>query len=145
MLSLEDIRMVLRKENVRLTPQRLVILDVLVNLTEHPTVEHVHEIAVARHPSISRATVYNTVTMLDRHGLIVLLHGGKDGLRVDTNTAPHAHAYCLRCSAVIDLPIINPAEVDETVLDGFQTARTEVSRYGYCAQCAPFAWEGLTE
>jgi len=143
MLTLEDVRMVLRKESIRLTPQRIVIMDVLVDITEHPTVERVREIALARHPSISLATVYNTVTLLARHGLIVLLHGGKDGLRVDPNTSPHGHAYCLRCGAVTDMSIKKPARLDEAMLDGFRKERTEVSVYGYCAKCVPFATEEL--
>lgn len=137
MLTLEDTRMVLRNESVRLTPQRLMIAEVLIGNTEHPTVERVHEIILSRYPSISLATVYNTVTLLARYGLITLLHGGKDGLRLDPNTSPHAHAHCMECGMVVDVPINKPALLNDTMLDGFRWERMEVSVFGYCEDCAP--------
>jgi Fur family peroxide stress response transcriptional regulator len=141
MLTLEDARTTLRNESVRLTPQRLMIAEVLIGNREHPTVERIHEIVLDKYPSISLATVYNTVTLLARYGLITLLHGGKDGLRLDPVTAPHAHAHCLQCGQVIDVPVYKQASVDDRMLQGFQQARMEISIFGCCPKCAQLARE----
>ncbi len=136
MLTLDDARTILRNESVRLTPQRLMIAEVLIGSRNHPTVEQIHEIVLSRYPSISLATVYNTVTLLARYGLIRLLHGGKDGLRIDPDTTPHAHAHCIHCGDVFSVPIARQVELDPAVLEDFQQMQLEVSVFGSCQRCA---------
>lgn len=135
MLTLDDARAILRNESVRLTPQRLMIAEVLIGSVNHPTVEQIHEIVLSRYPSISLATVYNTVTLLARYGLIRLLHGGKDGLRVDPDTTPHAHAHCIHCGEVSSIPIHRQVELDMPALRDFQQDQLEVSVFGSCNRC----------
>lgn len=135
MLSLDDARTILRNESVRLTPQRLMIAEVLIGSRDHPTVEKIHEIVLSRYPSISLATVYNTVTLLSRYGLVSILHGGKDGLRLDPETTPHAHAHCMHCGDVCDVPIREHAKLESRALNGFQWDQMEVSIFGSCARC----------
>lgn len=136
MLSLDDARMILRNESVRLTPQRLMIAEVLIGSRNHPTVEQVHEIVLARYPSISLATVYNTVTLLARYGLISMIHGGKDGLRLDPDMTPHAHAHCIQCGEANNVSITRQAELDQHALAGFHWDQMEVSVFGFCSRCA---------
>jgi len=136
MLTIDDARRILRDENVRLKPQRLMIAEVLIGSREHPTVERIHDVILARYPSISLATVYNTATLLARYGLINLLHGGKDGLRLDPDTTPHAHAHCVQCGQVLDVSIQKPAAVNDRDLQGFRETRMEISVFGCCPQCA---------
>ena len=136
MLTLDNARTMLRREGVRLTPQRLMIVEMLVGNREHPTIDRIHQIVLVRYPSISLATVYNTVTLLAHYGLVSLLHGGKDGLRLDPDTTPHAHAHCVGCGKVFDVPINQQAILNDQVLQGFQWKRIEVSVFGYCPDCA---------
>ena len=135
MLTLEDARIILRNESVRLTPQRLMIAEVLMESCDHPTVERIHEIVLAKYPSISLATVYNTATLLSRYGLVHIIHGGKDGLRLDPEMTPHAHTHCIHCGSVQNIPFMKEAELDKQALRGFACEQMEVSIFGLCPEC----------
>lgn len=135
MLSLEKVRTALQSSGVRFTPQRMMIIQVLVAQQNHPTVEQVYEIVRESYPSISLATVYNTVSMLARHGLIATIHGGKEGLRLDPNSTVHAHQHCTICGTVIDIPITVQVRLDESAYHEFHPEQLEVALYGRCAKC----------
>ena len=132
MLTLESARRALRTARVRLTPQRLMVIDVLMDNRTHPTVEEVYDTVRRRYPKISLATVYNTVALLARHNLILELHGGKDGLRCDPDTTSHAHAYCRSCGEVFDIPL--RAQMPCTKTD-FCVEHIEVTLQGLCRNC----------
>jgi len=117
------------------------VIKVLIENFDHPTFDRLHEIVSNESPTISLATVYNTAILLARYGLIILLHGGKYGLRVDPDTVPHAHAHCIRCGLVLNVPINSQASIDDSALRGFKHARIETSIFGYCAGCAELSSE----
>ncbi len=136
MLTLESAQQALRGAGVRLTPQRTLIINALVGNRAHPTVEQLYHLARARYAGISLATVYHTVSLLARHGLLLELHGDSAGLRCDPDTQPHAHAYCLACHAVLDISLVAapiPCTADDLP---FTPVATELSLYGYCPTCA---------
>ena len=126
----------LKRAGVRFTPQRAAVIDALVNNTTHPTIDQIYQIARERAPMISLATVYNTITALIQHGLIVELHPGRDGLRCDANSTPHPHAYCQQCGMLFDLSTPPDVAINESVPAGFHILRREVLITGLCAACA---------
>jgi len=136
MLTTETAQRILRDSGVRLTPQRMLIIAALVGNRAHPTIEAIFEQARAGYAGISLATVYHTVSLLARHGLVQELFGSKDGLRCDPNTSPHAHAYCSACGTVIDLPETTSTLASDIPLQGFTPQRVEISFYGICEVCA---------
>lgn len=137
MLESDQARQVLRDAGVRLTPQRLYIVDALVDNRSHPTVDALYAMVRQKYPNVSLATVYQTVALLGRHGLILELRGAGDALRCDPNTTPHAHAYCRGCGAVHDVPL--PTALTEMRWDTapFITNGVEISLKGWCTHCAP--------
>lgn len=125
----------LRRAGLRVTPQRMMIIEVLVGNRAHPTVEDVYAQVREQYPSISLATVYHTLSMLAQQGLVLELHGGKAGLRCDPNTHPHAHAYCDTCGKVTDIAFPDLPEWHPSAIEGFQSRNVEISFYGLCADC----------
>jgi len=135
MLTIDNARAILRNDGVRLTPQRLMIVQVLIGRKDHPTVEQIYDIVRAEYPAISLATVYNTVSLLARHHLISALHGCKDGLRLDPMTAAHAHSHCIHCGAVNNVPIASPVSLGDAASPEFVPEQVEVSIFGRCNHC----------
>ena len=135
MFTIEIARDALRSAGVRVTPQRMMIVDVLVDNRTHPTAENIFRQVRQQYPSISLATVYHTLALLSEQGLVLELHGGNDGLRCDPDTTPHAHAYCKRCNKVFDIPVPALQSWPTTALPGFHTEKTEISLYGRCNEC----------
>src|SRR5579864_1038943 len=93
----------LQHAGLKLTPQRIAIVRLFASDQSHPTAQHLFERLQPSFPSMSFATVYNTLDALARAGLtgIVRLPGKRgDAARFDPNTAPHHHAVCDDCGAV---------------------------------------------
>lgn len=128
----------LKKAGLKLTPQRLAIVRELADDCTHPTAQELFDRLQPAFPTMSFATVYNTLDALANLGLVGSLRLGT-AVRFDPNTTPHHHAVCDGCGAVVDLPAGPPsAAVKKTVEEasGF-TIRTEERTYrGLCSRCS---------
>ena len=65
-----QLKAVCSENRLHVTPQRRLVVRVLAEADDHPTVEEVHARAIALDPHISLATVYRTMRMLERSGVI---------------------------------------------------------------------------
>ncbi len=128
----------LKRNGLRLTPQRMAIVRELSSDVTHPTAQELFERLRAVFPTMSFATVYSTLDTLAEHGLTGSLRLGA-AVRFDPNTAPHHHAVCDRCGVVVDLPARAPtaAELDDVrrSSDFFVRAEERIYR-GLCGRCS---------
>jgi Fe2+ or Zn2+ uptake regulation protein len=124
----------LKRSGLKLTPQRLALIREIADDRTHPTAQSLFERLRPTFPTMSFATVYNTLDALARCGLTGSLQLG-GAVRFDPNTTPHHHAVCDRCGVVIDLPA-EPAS-DQTLDDagGFRVRAEERTYRGLCGRC----------
>lgn len=87
---------------LKMTDQRRTILRVLDEAHDHPSVEVVYERAKQKDPSISIATVYRTLSLLDEMDLIVRHEFKENFSRYETNMDHHHHLIDLETGAVIE-------------------------------------------
>jgi Fur family peroxide stress response transcriptional regulator len=66
----QDVTALLSEKALKVTPQRVAVMEFLRGNTSHPSVDDVYQQVRRRFPSISRATIYNTVTTLVEAGLL---------------------------------------------------------------------------
>jgi Fur family peroxide stress response transcriptional regulator len=134
----------LKKAGLKLTPQRIAIVRELADDLTHPTAHTLFERLRPAFPTMSFATVYNTLDALTRCGLVQpmgsLNLGG--GVRFDPNTEPHHHAVCDACGTIHDIPVERvervdcaPPSSDPTSFLGFRVLREQRTYRGLCAQC----------
>ncbi len=131
----------LKRLGLKLTPQRMAIVRELADDVTHPTAQALFERLRPAFPTMSFATVYNTLDALARCGLIQTMHSlnvGGEALRFDPNAAPHHHAVCDRCGSVHDVPAPEGATTTATLpgLVGFRVQREQRIYRGLCSQCA---------
>ena len=88
-----------------LTPQRRAVLRVVAESPEHLTAGEIFEAARKSLPSISFATVYNSLKYLKEAGLLREITFGKGSSRYDSETARHDHAVCSRCGRLSDFDL----------------------------------------
>lgn len=130
----------LKRAGLKLTPQRVAIVRELEHDTTHPTAQELYERLAPDFPTMSFATVYNTLDALAKLGLVGMLRlGNGNAVRFDPNTSSHHHAVCDRCGAVVDLPA--PAPSKKSVaraekMSGFEIRTEERTYRGVCSQCA---------
>lgn len=103
-LRLEEIVARLRGSGCRVTPQRLAIVRFLLESALHPTAQEIYEALHPAYPTMSLATVYNTLHTLTTLGEVVAFDTGSGEMRYDVR-APrsHAHFICVRCGKVTDI------------------------------------------
>lgn len=92
----------LKDNNLKVTPQRLIIYAYLYNNQIHPSAETIYNNIKEDNPTISLATVYKTLKSLKEASLIREVNIGEDSFRYDINTAPHSHIICTKCKKIID-------------------------------------------
>ena len=119
---------------LKLTPQRLAILEYLENNRSHPSAEDIYNALKPHFPSMSFATVYNTLEVLVEKGLVKEISVESTKKRFDSFTHPHHHFFCKSCKKIIDVEnnqnITIPKELKDYELSEFQ-----VIFYGFCPEC----------
>ena len=128
----------LRNARLRLTPQRRAICRYLAHTKEHPTAPQIFAAVKPHFPSLSLATVYNTLDALVRLGAIHALGEAGDGVvHYDADTDPHVNLACLKCHRVVDLPCAIVADLDQKVAaeSGYRIVGARLMYYGLCPEC----------
>ncbi|MCA9588782.1 MAG: transcriptional repressor [Myxococcales bacterium] len=129
----------LKGAGLKLTPQRIAIIRVFADDPSHPTAQDLFERLRGDFPTMSFATVYNTLDALASRGLSGELNLG-GAARFDPNTDTHHHAVCDACGAVVDIPAdpVAPAQASQVrrATGGFVVEREERTYHGLCERCA---------
>ena len=139
MLTQQELVDRLRARTVRVTPQRLAIAEAVLNSTDHPTVQQIYERVRNNFPSMTLATIYSTLGVLERNGLIQELPFERMS-RYEPNMDPHVNLVCIGCENVMDADAGQEAVVrlkNRIVNESdFQIAWQRVDFYGWCPNCA---------
>ena len=129
----------LRAGGVRVTPQRLAIAEAVLNSTDHPTVQQIHERVQQHFPSMTLATVYSTLGVLTKSGLIQELPFARQS-RYESNMAPHINLVCMGCGSIADAEdsgeIITRLRQQVADATRFQVLWQRVDFHGWCRACA---------
>jgi len=127
---------ILKKIGLKLTPQRLAILDYLKGNTAHPSADDIYGAVSKKFPSMSFATVYNTLETLRRNGRVLELTIDPQKKRFDPNTEPHHHLICINCKKIVDIHAKYELEVTDTMKSGFELTGNHIEFYGICPECS---------
>ena len=127
----------IRGAGLKLTPQRLAVLDYLQRTPGHPTAEQIGAELNRRLPRAARATVYNALRALRDAGLVSEVRLDGATARYDTNLSPHHHFICRRCGRIEDVSAesAGPPPAFE-VGDGYAVEDYEIVLRGLCPACA---------
>ncbi len=100
--TLENIRKKLSEKGLKVTPQRIVVLEAVYKLKNHPTADNIIEHIHKSHPNIATGTVYNVLDTLVENHLIKKVKTDADAMRYDGIMDPHHHLYCSRSHLIED-------------------------------------------
>lgn len=128
----------LKQAGLRLTPQRLAICKLLAETDEHPTAAQIYQTLKPDYPSLSLATVYNTLEALVGLGVVNALgHAGDDQVHYDADTSPHVNLACVSCHKIVDVPSehVQHLQGELTNVSGFRLLGARVLYYGICPEC----------
>jgi Fur family peroxide stress response transcriptional regulator len=124
-------------QDLGLTKQREVVLRVIRDAEEHLTANEVFVGAKHLLPSISFATVYNSLRYLKDAGLIAEIRFGNGASRFDRMTHRHDHALCTKCGKLVDIEMEHPQELVKKAAkySNFKPESLEFTLRGLCPDC----------
>jgi len=131
----------LTSRGIRLTRQRRQILSVVETAKQHLDASQILRHARRLDPNIDRVTVYRTLNLLKRHGLIDeldLMHmQGEKHFYERRPQRDHVHMACLRCGRIMEFESALfdrlKGQIQRECQFHIVVSRLEVG--GYCSQC----------
>jgi Fur family ferric uptake transcriptional regulator len=135
--SIALLQKVLKDSGYSMTAPRQIVCELLWN--REP--QTIHDLTVRSRDHIDRASLYRTLTLFERLGLIQRVYiGWKYKVELsDVFTHHHHHISCNRCGKVVALK--NEHEIEQLITSlaashGFTAAKHQLEIQGVCAVCA---------
>ncbi|MEW6600719.1 MAG: transcriptional repressor [Nitrospirota bacterium] len=121
--------------NIKLTPQRLAILGFLEGNVAHPSAEDIYRAVTKKFPTMSFATVYNTLEALKKTGTVQELKIDTDKRRYDPDISSHHHIICTKCKNIVDIHKDFSIDLSEDLMQGYELLGNSIEFYGICQKC----------
>jgi len=101
-ISEHELKILLNKNGLKATPQRIAVCNYILQSKEHPSAEKILSDLRKKDKTISQATVYKTLTLLKKLGLVSELSFDKKHSRFDPNQTIHINIICPQCEKISD-------------------------------------------
>lgn len=122
------------KLGIKPTFQRIKILEYLDKNHNHPTVEMIYSALYKKVPTLSKTTVYNTLDILRKHGLVTILASTELEARYEYNFDSHHHFICRVCGKIIDIHV-KCSFVKKLEAEGHKIEEVLGNFKGVCKEC----------
>lgn len=136
--SLENTRRVLNVPGLRITSQRALILEIIRHGQGHLDADEVYRQAREKQPLLSLSTVYRTLQMLKKLGLVEEVHFDEAHHHYEIKPAiEHHHLVCLGCGRIVEFryPLVRLVKRNVAEAKDFEITGSEVRMTGYCSHC----------
>jgi Fur family peroxide stress response transcriptional regulator len=131
----------LRAKGMRVSHQRVKILDFLRTSKGHPSARQVYDSLVQEMPSLSRTTIYNTLNALAEKGLIGVVRALSGETRYEYTDRGHCHFFCTSCGTMIDTELrCKHLHAVESL--GHKVHSVQGCFYGVCKECSSTRQQG---
>ncbi len=133
-------RRYLREQGLPVTPQREIVAETIFGSTGHLSVEDIENALRGSGERIGKATIYRTVEILVRSGLVEEHDFGEGFKRYEHlfgTTPVHEHLICINCHEVVEFqsPDVVRIQAEAATMHGFQPVRHRLEIYGLCGSC----------
>jgi Fur family ferric uptake transcriptional regulator len=137
---LNDFKQLLKKNNLKFTIQREVILETLYNSDEHLTPEALHHLIQKKYPELKTgiATVYRTLSLLEDSNVVTSLSFGAQGKKYELGAKEHHdHLICTECGKITEFVDEEIEKRQHAITDelGFKMSDHSMQIYGICKEC----------
>ena len=98
----QEITNILKENNLKVTPQRMLIFKAFLKAPKHPTAEQIIKKVKKSNPNISPGTIYKTLETFAQNNIITKVKTEKDIMRYDMVMDTHHHLYCAESEKIED-------------------------------------------
>lgn len=134
MMTSSEVGEFLKKSGIRPSFQRIKIYAYLASHPTHPTVDVIYKDLVDEVPTLSKTTVYNTLSLFVEHDIAQLILIEDNEMRYDAQTYTHGHFKCLHCGEIYDFEVSDEESLD-VMLKGFEVKEKHYYIKGICRKC----------
>lgn len=124
----------LREHGIKPSLQRIAIMKYLMQHSTHPTADMIFTDLYPSIPTLSKATVYNTLNLLVERGAVRMITIDEKNARFDACMLPHIHFRCRCCGVIMDVIVEN--EFMPVLPEGVMVDSCQTYCIGLCANCA---------
>ncbi|MEA3331155.1 MAG: Fur family transcriptional regulator [Campylobacterota bacterium] len=137
---LNNFKSLLKKNSLKFTIQREVILETLYNSDEHLTPESLHHLIQEKYPELNTgiATVYRTLSLLEDSNVVTSLSFGAQGKKYELGAKEHHdHMICTECGDITEFVDEEIEKRQHKIADalGFKMSDHSMQIYGICKKC----------
>jgi Fur family ferric uptake transcriptional regulator len=125
----------LKKKGLKLTPQRLLITDIIHDAKDHLTAGEIIKYVQAKMPGVNKTTIYRTLDILEGAGCVYKSELGDDFVYHHDHEGHHHHLKCSRCGKTI--------ECSEDIFETLQ--KSLMNKYGFRADFKHIVMNGICE
>lgn len=132
--KIDELARKLAEKNIRPSYQRMKILEYLIIKKTHPTVDNIFNDLIKELPTLSKATVYNTLDLLRKEKLAKVVAIENNETRYDARVSNHGHFKCETCGSIFDFEV----DIDSFLTDSlknFKINEKNVYFNGICPKC----------
>lgn len=137
-LDTKSYKRMIREMGLKVTKQRMAILEGLNAGRAHVTAQEVYEAVNEKHPEIGFATVYRFLRKLTEQGFVTEVRMGGLPARYElTPREHHDHLTCVKCGKIVEFenPQIEQLQEDIATGYGFKLTDHVLELYGICSHC----------
>lgn len=132
--NIDNLARTLVEKNIKPSYQRIKILEYLITKRNHPTVDKIFNDLIKEIPTLSKATVYNTLDLFKKANLAIVVTIENNETRYDAKVASHGHFKCENCGNIYDFDV-NIDNLPVSSLEHFKISEKNVYFKGVCPKC----------
>jgi Fur family transcriptional regulator, peroxide stress response regulator len=137
LMKVKEIISLLKKEQIRITPQRQEILSILKKSKQHLTAEEIFNELGKQFSAVSITTVYNNLKLFVKIGIVEELQFGEGLSKFEWKAEEHYHVICSKCGKIEDFyyPQLKEVEAFAQDLSKYKIKDHQLQFYGICNDC----------
>lgn len=136
-MDIQELIKTLRKNEYKVTTQRLAICEFILSRKDHPTAEQIYQGLRNEYPTISLGTVYKTLHLLKKLALVQQLGFSEGSIRYDPDMELHINMVCSKCGKVYDYKAEKVKEIWDIIISDLKVIPKgqRIDIYYVCEDC----------
>ncbi len=128
------IRKILDENGIKPSLHRMKVLEYLLDKKNHPTVDTIYRDISNDIPTLSRTTIYNTLTTFMENGIAQAVTIEDNEVKYDADVSEHAHFKCAKCGQIYDIKM-DTKIVSLKTISGHLIQERQLYFKGVCKSC----------
>lgn len=121
-MNIEYFKTKLTEKKLKVTPQRMAVLNAILEMNNHPTADNIIDFIRKKHPNIATGTVYKVLDILTEKNIIKKVKTDRGIMRYDGIMENHHHLYCVESDRIEDF---FDEELDKIIEDYFKKKKIQ--------------------